>query len=453
MISSDSFFTCYFFLQVVWPHVTVKENARRTRRWVTLAITFVIQFVYALFVAVIAGLVTIQNLENLLNVKSLVESNSFIRGFVAGFIPPLIIDYILSYLPPLLNWLSNKEYPPASSEIAMSTACKLYQFKAWQLMFVFTVSGTVLGSLNEIIHHPDQIVDSLGSSLPGLSSFYINLMMLWALYNAPWGMVRSYDLFWYYLYFRKRLLLPSVKLLEQIPGLKTFKKKGGSAGTYHTYHVWDMTKREFWEEVLQYNGGFSWASNFTNSLLAFLIGITYTSINPIIAPITAVYFVSAGFSWKYMLLYVNHKAWESGGMVWPHMARRVSVSLIVYQLTLIGMLGLKESHSSILIVPLLFITFMFDRYLQRKLEDYAKVLSPEEGRKVDEENADVEQQPEGREEEGQHSTFDSLKRLATSEISEEDRKLYTDSAYVRPSLLPKSNWKPDKIPTKKALYF
>eukprot|EP01138_Halocafeteria_seosinensis_P002273 gb/GECG01002327.1/.p1 GENE.gb/GECG01002327.1/~~gb/GECG01002327.1/.p1 ORF type:complete len:1134 (+),score=97.44 gb/GECG01002327.1/:1-3402(+) len=428
---------------IYWPHVAVKEPVRITRRWIMFGATLVLQIFYSALVIAISSLVTVENLEEVIGgLKPLMESNSFIRGFVTGFVPPFVIQYILSYLTPLLQWFSTLEYPPTNSEIALSTSAKLFQFKAWQLMFVFTISGTVLDSLGTIIHHPGDIVNMLGRSLPRLSAFFINLLMLWTLSGMPWEILRIYDLGWFYLYFRKQMLLP---VLNYIPLVNKLHKGNGKVARENTYQLWNMTRREFWEQVLQYAGPFSWPSQLTNSLLAFLIGITYASINPVIAPIAALFYISAGFNWKYSFLYVNHKSWETGGTVWPLMARRIIASLIVYQLTLIGLLGLKKSGSSALVVPLLFITILYDRFLQRKVEDLAEVLSPAETEQGDAEETKSSAVSE--------NSFESLEQLSQYQVPEEKRAMSTDCAYVRPSLLPKSDWKPNAIPTKKALYF
>lgn len=54
------------------------------------------------------------------------------------------------------------------------------------------------------------------------------------------------------------------------------------------------------------------------------------------------YFLLGLFVTKYVAVYASRPRYESGGLLWPHLFRRLLVCVIAGQLTLIGVLGLME---------------------------------------------------------------------------------------------------------------
>eukprot|EP01138_Halocafeteria_seosinensis_P007992 gb/GECG01008165.1/.p1 GENE.gb/GECG01008165.1/~~gb/GECG01008165.1/.p1 ORF type:complete len:1236 (+),score=126.24 gb/GECG01008165.1/:1-3708(+) len=449
-----------------WPHLSVKEQLRHSRRWTTFWITILLQFMYTLLVSAISSLVSVNNLREVVpGLDAIVNRSAFVRGFVVGFLPTLLIEGILALLPLVLGFLSYLEYPQTQSELDMSTAAKYFQFKTWQLMFVFTISGTVFESLNTIINRPKEILDVLGSALPRLSSFYINLVMLRTMSALPFDVLRPFWLILHVMQYRStRFISPDYA------GRRASIEAGSSTGTQpntvetaatesvsnrkkpkakHTWQLWDMTRRQYWENILLSGGEFRWIEHFTNALVVFLIGITYSTINPVIAPVAAAFFVNARFVWKYLLLYVHHKSWETGGLVWPRMVRRVSAALVVYQLTMLGILGLKQSGSALLVLPLVFVTYAFDLMIRRRLEEPAMYLSREECQEIDTTTSLV----GGRGPRRRVAAFHSLNELRKTELPENARTKCPYSAYERPSLDPKQDWSPHVISLRNVLYY
>eukprot|EP01138_Halocafeteria_seosinensis_P002272 gb/GECG01002325.1/.p1 GENE.gb/GECG01002325.1/~~gb/GECG01002325.1/.p1 ORF type:complete len:1267 (+),score=165.20 gb/GECG01002325.1/:1-3801(+) len=453
-----------------WSHVTVKEQLRQSRQWTTFWLTILLQFLYTVFVSAVSSLVTLENLTKLWPaLGEFAEQHPFVRGLISGFLPTLIIESILALVPFLMEWFGYLEYMPTYSQIAISASCKYFMFKAWQLMFVFLISGTVIDTFEFILHDPQRIVTMLGKSLPSLSAFYINLLMLRTLSMLPLLMLRPFWVILHYLQFRPSLLsspryispvdetqkedsgtapmLQAPRNAAAAPAEQTLQEKGGNKRSKRTWQLWDMTRREYWENILLCGGDFYYIYHFTNALIAFLMGITYSSINPIIAPVAACFFWHASFAWKYMILYVHHKSWETGGLIWPKMARRVNVSLVVYQLTMMGILGLKQSPSTAAVLPLLFITWFFDRFLQKWLEKPAMSLSKEECRQIDD------SYPSSWYAGMTEPVFRSLKELKETPMPDKARRMCSNSAYVRPSLDPNNDWSAHSISTKNVLYY
>ena len=449
---------CICPTQIQWNNVTVKEQLRQSRKWTTFWLTLLLQVFYTVLVSAVASLVTLDNLSTVLpGLGKLAEENSFLKGLITGLLPTLIIEGMLALLPIVFKWFGYLEYLQTHSELQLSASAKFFQFKTWQLMFVFLISGTLFDTINDIVKEPAQIPKILGVSLPRMSSFYVNLLMLRTLTILPLQMLRPVKLILHYFSYRRDLIVPPTQAFRRASG----KRQPGTTGVdtglekpkppkvEHTWQLWKMTRRHYWESILLSAGDFSWVHHFTNCLLPFLMGMAYSSINPVIAPVAASFFWIASFAWKYLLLYVYRKSWETGGLIWPKMVRRISVSLVVYQLTMLGILGLKQSPSTALILPLPFLTWLFDSFVYKHLELPAMRLSKDESNQIDRSHTETEDihLAEGK---PCFSSIDSLRRTQFPPLA---RVQCPYSAYLRPSLDPSNDWEPHKLSTRSVLYF
>ena len=75
--------------------------------------------------------------------------------------------------------------------------------------------------------------------------------------------------------------------------------------------------------------------------------------------------------YKHQLLYVYEPIFETGGMFWPLVARRIVLALLIAQCTMMGMILLKEAYD--MIYPVLLLMLLTYVYLQRLESKYQPV--------------------------------------------------------------------------------
>jgi hypothetical protein len=122
-------------------------------------------------------------------------------------------------------------------------------------------------------------------------------------------------------------------------------------------------------------GPFAYDFHVPMLLTVFAVGTTYSSINPILSPICVLYFLMAYMVLKYCLLHVHTKPFETGGAFWPLVVDRLFVGMLVYQLTMIGVLGLKEAAApSAALVPTPILTLLLWRYVDTHYRKPAEFL-------------------------------------------------------------------------------
>lgn len=133
-----------------------------------------------------------------------------------------------------------------------------------------------------------------------------------------------------------------------------------------------LTPREF--ETAEAAPSLDYGVTYCPHLFIFLIAMTYSFISPIIIPFAACYFILGWLVFKYQLVHVFVQRFESGGTFWPVVYSKMSSSLLIAQLCLVGIFGLKEVPAqAVLVVPMPILTLLFDRYIHHAIKE--KVVS------------------------------------------------------------------------------
>lgn len=77
-------------------------------------------------------------------------------------------------------------------------------------------------------------------------------------------------------------------------------------------------------------------------MLFYIITLAYAPCSPIVLPFGFLYFLGAWVFWRYEVLYVNERCYESGGRIWDSVFTCVLWSLFLMEL----FTGCPSPHSS-----------------------------------------------------------------------------------------------------------
>lgn len=117
---------------------------------------------------------------------------------------------------------------------------------------------------------------------------------------------------------------------------------------------------------------FNYGIGYPAPLLVFAIVFEYSLICPLILLFGTVYFCFTYLVYKYQFLYVYFRPYEAAGKLWMMTIPRIIFTMILFQLTMMGLFILKGSYVlGGLIVPLIALTFLFRFILYRAYEKNA----------------------------------------------------------------------------------
>lgn len=97
---------------------------------------------------------------------------TFISQVVTGYLPSLILQLFLHFVPPIMIMLSSIQGYIALSQIEKSACYKVLWFTIWNVFFANVLSGSVLYQTNLILE-PKKIPSVLAVAVPGQVYIYL----------------------------------------------------------------------------------------------------------------------------------------------------------------------------------------------------------------------------------------------------------------------------------------
>jgi len=127
--------------------------------------------------------------------------------------------------------------------------------------------------------------------------------------------------------------------------------------------------------------------HYTIPLLIFVISLTYSCISPLILIFGCIYFIVAYIVYKYQFLYIHYPKYETYGRYAPMLVNRCMTGLIIFQVTMVGIISLKtESYYGIYMGPLIPLSFLAIWWFKKAFEGHLLFLSLETISKITAEN-------------------------------------------------------------------
>jgi hypothetical protein len=251
-------------------------------------------------------------------------------------------------IPNLLMALCRFEGIEATSWQQRSLLNKYFLFLIVNFFIVNAIAGSLFPIIAEIASHPTNLLYLLGKSIPAVAPFFINFIMLRSLTGFP---------------------LQVTRIVPMIVGI-------------FSLHFRSLTQRI--RKGIKLPPTINYGETYPEHLLIFTVGITYAVIAPIILPFVLLYFLLGYIASLNEALYIYTPSYESGGLFWPLVFRRMISSMIISQLALLGFFALKESGSaSAIMLPLPSLTWLYYKYICSAYTDKGMYLPVMQAAEVD----------------------------------------------------------------------
>ncbi|AES74766.2 putative calcium-dependent channel, 7TM region phosphate [Medicago truncatula] len=317
---------------VYWPFFTVSF----LKRWISKLVVYVayttLTVLFLIPVAIVQGLTHLEQLETFFPFLKGVLRLSVVSQVITGYLPSLILQLFLSYVPPTMIMLSSLQGYISWSQIQKSACTKVLLFTIWNIFFANVLSGSALYRVN-IFLEPKNIPRVLAEAVPSQASFFIAYVV-----TSGWTTIAS-ELF--------RLSTLISNFLS-----RTFCKNGDD---------------DFEPPSIPYH------SEIPRIRLFGLLGVTYFFLAPLILPFLLIYFCLGYIIFRNQFLKVYVPKFETGGEFWPTVHNSTIFSLILMHVIAIGIFGLKKLPlASALTLPLPILTLLFNEYCQKRFRPIFK---------------------------------------------------------------------------------
>ena len=307
------------------PHDVIWKNLYLSRKERKIRIYFVTLFIGLLSVLMVVPVTYLAQFLNISSISHLwpslgkfLESNKLAAKIVTTLLPTYIFTLFNVVMPLVYVWVSTVQGYTSHSDEELSIVSKNFFYIFVNLFLVFTMAGTA--SLSDTT----KIAYKLAASLKELSLFYVDLIIFQGLGIFPY-----------------KLLL-----------MGNFMKY-----SFESW-LWCKTPRDYLR--MHKPPIFNFGLQLPQPILIFIITIVYSVMSTKILTASLVYFIIGYFVYKYQLLYGCIHPPHSTGKVWPLIFRRIILGLLIFQLTMAGVLALQRAYTyATLLAPLPIITGAF----------------------------------------------------------------------------------------------
>ena len=293
----------------------------------------------ALYLIPAAAIQSLTFSENLVKffppIKSLL-TNDTAQSLVEGVLPSVLL-FVLAWIWPLfLRLFTVWQGAITYADVDRGMTAKSFLFNVL-IAFVSTVlSGAVASGLREFVNNPANIPKLLAVKVPATSRFFMSYVIIQGV-GAAGGMVARW---WQALQY----------------GMRSRTAR---------------TEDDKWPPFHQPFGRF-----YPRVLLQIQILVVFSTIAPLMQAVSLFFFLPAITIAKTKMFWHHEKAYEGYGRMWPLVRMCVVLILVLYQLTMAGLLGLKGGiyPAWVMGVSTIPLTLLYSRRMPASMQPLARAV-------------------------------------------------------------------------------
>ena len=281
---------------------------------------------------------------------------------------------------------------------------RYYRFAIFNVLIVFLLGTSFLSTLLDVLYEPGKLIHLLGKFLPQGANFFLNYILFNSATHAMELVQLGSQLFGH-LWHRSQYCLSRTPLPR-----KLLKTKPWSFPYYYYY---------------------------PNHILVFVITLTYSVIQPLILLFALFYFIIAVQVFRHQFAYAYVRQYETNGFHYRRMAGYTSDGLVIFQLTMTGLLYLKGAiMPATAVVPLTLITIwakikLAQHFSQHRPKIHFKPPPPPPLSQQQQESEQHDLEKERPEEMGQEETEDVSNKKRKNSLDNNDDGGIWKLAYIK----------------------
>ncbi|KAK0482482.1 hypothetical protein IW261DRAFT_1033633 [Armillaria novae-zelandiae] len=403
---------------IVWSNMTPSQAHIRTRDALVLGALALLFFFWLFPITALASLLSYDEIKRTLPwLGRLIDSNAKVQAVVQNSLPSVAMITLNALLPFLLEGLTYLQGYRARSWIEYSLLKKYFLFLLINVVFIFLLATTYWQLVRDLANYPAKIPEKLAKALQSgkARNFFLSYVILQGLGIMP-------------------LQLLNLGIIVPRSILRLFVTR---------------TPRDFAE--LNAPPMINYGVVYPQAILIFTITILYSVVQPLIVIFGSVYFGVGYVVYKYKLLFVFYKPYESQGQAWPLTFIRLIWGVVIFLVFMTGFFILSKSFiMASLLTPLLVGTVVWSWWVDKSLKPLSDFVSLSSVYEVErgEETADVVRLRAG------HPVTWSQSNLNRRRYAQNDDTLYVAPEDERTdySQPPMANWYSGVLNTGKRRY-
>ncbi|KAI4298736.1 hypothetical protein L6164_032259 [Bauhinia variegata] len=319
---------------VYWPNLAIPYVDLTVRRLIIAVAFFFLAFFFMIPIAAVQSLASLEGIEKAAPWLKPVVETPFIKSFIQGFMPGIVLKLFLIFLPTILMIMSKFEGFGSLSSLERRAASKYYIFLVINVFFGSILTGTAFEQLKSFMHQSaNEYPKTLGNAIPLKATFFMSYIMV-----DGWAGIAG-----------EILMLKALII-------------------YHLKNSFLVKTEKDREEAMD-AGSIGFNSGEPRIQLYFLLGLVYAAVTPTVLPFIIIFFGLAYLVFRHQIINVYNQEYESAAAFWPAVHGRIILALVLSQIVLLGLLSTKKAASSTpFLIALPILTIWFYRYCKGRYE-------------------------------------------------------------------------------------
>ncbi|CAG8434402.1 1370_t:CDS:10 [Diversispora eburnea] len=178
---------------VYWHNLSIRQREMLTRSIIVNISIVLIVFFWSIPILYVSTLLDMDTLEKVFPwLKRLAEQNEILQAFIQGTLPTLAVTIFFEIVPKIMK--CGLQGFHARSTIEFSAFSKHFLFLLVNYLLVFTIGGTIINTLGDIIIDPTGLPYKLATTLPRVAHFFVNLVVFQGIGLLPVHLLQMGDI-------------------------------------------------------------------------------------------------------------------------------------------------------------------------------------------------------------------------------------------------------------------
>lgn len=296
---------------VHWPAFHIPGYQAVWRSLAVIAFVFFMTFFWIIPATAIMGLANLESLSKVPGMgwaSSITDFSPAVIGLIENALPAIILSVFFALIPTFFRLAVSQTRLHSLHIIDSKTRNYFYIFTIFA-SFVFVVfAGSIFEELEAIRQDPGQLPNLLAAAIPRNGLFF-----------ASFVLVKTFIPLFLLLLNPGRIIVRWIKLkfLAKTERERRAAAEGGSIFAYFKFY-----------------GG---------CMMMSLIGLAYSTLAPVVSLAVLIFYCLSYVVFKHNIVFATHRKWDGGGWDYPGAFYSVIASLVLKQLTMIGVMGLFQS--------------------------------------------------------------------------------------------------------------
>ncbi|KAK6933937.1 CSC1/OSCA1-like, cytosolic domain, partial [Dillenia turbinata] len=313
---------------VLWKNLEISYSRLPLQRIGVFLASSLLTIFFTLPVTAVQGIAKFEKLKKWFPPAKAIELIPGLRSIVTGYIPSVVLSGFIYVVPFAMLALAELAGFISKSKTEIKACNMIYYFLMGNVFFLSVLSGSLLDQIGESVTHPKDFPSRLASAVAAQADFF----MTYILTNGIAGF--------------------SLEILQA--GLLSW--------NFIRLHTYGRGKKS---DPFLYSLPYFRIIPFVS--LSILIGLVYAIIAPLLLPFLVGYFLFGLTVYINQIQDVYEIVYETCGQYWPYIHHYIFIAIILMQVTMIGLFGLKlKPAAAIATIPLLLLTLMFNEYCKSR---------------------------------------------------------------------------------------